>query len=123
LENLVGCRIHSADRIIPGLQHLKAGDEVRLAPEVSLHAAVVEPGRTLVLRGGVPIGKTPAPYDFTWAFTLRDEVDHSTRLLVRERYGYKRWWARPVVEVAELLSQIMSRKMLLGIRDRAEGGS
>jgi hypothetical protein len=121
LENLVGCQIHSADRIVPEWQHVKVGDEVRLAPEVSLKVVVVEPGRTLVLRGGVPIGKTPPPYDFTWAFTLRDEPPRSTRLLVRERYSYEHWWARPIVEVAEFLSQVMSRKMLLGIRDRTEG--
>jgi len=42
-------------------------------------------------------------------------------LLVRERYSYEHWWARPIVEVAEFLSQVMSRKMLLGIRDRTEG--
>lgn len=123
LENLAGCRIHSADRIVPEWQHIVVGDEVRLAPEVALRVAVVEPGRTLVVKGGVPIGKTAAPYDFTWAFTLRDEPDGSTRLLVRERYVYKRWWARPVVEVAEMMSQVMSRKMLLGIRDRAEGSA
>jgi hypothetical protein len=120
LENLVGCDIHSADRIVPEWQHVVVGDEVRLAPEVPLRVAFVEPGRTLVLRGGVPIGASPPPYDFTWTFALRDGPDGTTRLLVRERYGYKSWWARPVVEVAELVSQMMSRKMLLGIRDRAE---
>jgi hypothetical protein len=121
LENLVGCDIHSADRIVPEWQHVEVGDEVRLAPEVRLGVAVLDPGRTLVVRGGVPIGKRSPPYDFTWAFTLRDAPGGSTRLLVRERYGYQRWWARPLIEVAELMSQVMSRKMLLGIRDRAEG--
>ena len=123
LENLVGCDIHSADRIVPEWQHVVVGNEVRLAPEVPLRVALVEPGRTLVLQGGVPMGKSPPPYDFTWTFTLRDEPDGTTRLLVRERYGYKSWWARPVVEVAELMSQLMTRKMLLGIRDRAESSS
>ena len=121
LENLVGCDIHSADRIVPEWQHVEVGDEVRLAPEVRLGVAVLDPGRTLVVRGGVPIGKRSPPYDFTWAFILRDAPGGSTRLLVRERYGYQRWWARPLIEVAELMSQVMSRKMLLGIRDRAEG--
>jgi hypothetical protein len=120
LENLVGCNIKSAEQIVPEWQHVVVGDEVRLAPDVPLKVALVEPGRTLVLRGGVPIGDTPPPYDFTWAFTLRDAPDGSTRLLVRERYSYQRWWARPVVEVAELMSQVMSQRMLRGIRDRAE---
>jgi hypothetical protein len=121
LENLAGCQIHSAHRIVPAWQHVMVGDEVRLAPEVPLTVAMVEPGRTLVVRGGVPIGRTPSPYDFTWSFTLRDQANGSTRLLVRERYSYRRWWARPIVEVAELMSHVMSRKMLRGIRERAEG--
>lgn len=70
LENLVGCNIKSAEQIAPEWQHVVVGDEVRLAPDVPLKVALVEPGRTLVLRGGAPIGDTPPPYDFTWAFTL-----------------------------------------------------
>jgi hypothetical protein len=80
----------------------------------------VEQGRSLVLRGGIPMGKRAAPYDFTWAFTLREEPDETTRLLVRERYMYTRAWARLIVEPTELLSFAMSQKMLRGIRDRAE---
>jgi hypothetical protein len=79
----------------------------------------MEPGRALVLRGGVPIGRTPPPYDFTWAFVLRDQAD-GTRLVVRERYGYSRRWARLLVEPAELVSFLMSQRMLRGIKERAE---
>ena len=120
LENLVGCDIHSADRIVPEWQDVEVGDEVRFAPEVGLAVASLEQGRSLVLRGGVPIGNTPAPYDSTWAFVLRDEPDKTTRLLVRERYAYTRPWARLIVEPTEVLSFVMSQKMLRGIRDRAE---
>lgn len=120
LENLVGCRIHNASRIVPEWQNVEVGDDVRLAPEVALKVAVVEPGRTFVLRGGVSVGSGPPPYDFTWAFALRELPGGSTRLLVRERYRYESWWARPVVAVGGAMSQVMSRKMLRGIRDRAE---
>ena len=120
LENLVGCDIHSADRIVPEWQNVRAGDEVRLAPEVGLVVASIERGRSLVLRGGVPIGNTAPPYDFTWAFALRDEPDETTRLLVRERYAYTRPWAPLLVEPTEAVSFVMSQKMLRGIRDRAE---
>jgi len=120
LENLAGCDIHSADRIVPEWQGIAVGDEVRLAPEVALVVASLEPGRSLVLRGGVAMGKTPPPYDFTWAFALREEPDETTRLLVRERYGYTRPWARLIVEPVEAVSFLMSRKMLRGIKDRAE---
>jgi hypothetical protein len=60
------------------------------------------------------------PYDFTWAFTLRDRPHAPTRLLVRERYAYTRQWARLLVEPTEAASFVMSEKMLRGIRDRAE---
>ena len=120
LENLVGCDIHSADRIVPEWQDIRVGDEVRLAPEVGLVVALLERERSLVLRGGIPMGKTASPYDFTWAFTLRDQPDGSTRLLVRERYAYTRPWAPLIVEPAEAVSFLMSQKMLRGIRDRVE---
>ena len=120
LENLVGCDIHSADRIVPEWQDVEVGDEVRFAPGVGLAVASLEQGRSLVLRGGVPIGNTPAPYDSTWAFVLRDEPSKTTRLLVRERYAYTRPWARLIVEPTEVLSFVMSQKMLRGIKARAE---
>jgi len=61
LENLVGCDIHSADRIVPEWQDVSVGDEVRFAPEVGLAVAFVEQARSLVLRGGVSIGTTAPP--------------------------------------------------------------
>ena len=120
LENLVGCDIHSADQIVPGWQDVEVGDQIRLAPQVALAVARLERGRSLVLRGGAPIGNTPPPYDVTWAFVLQEDLPGTTRLLVRERYGYTRPWARLLVEPAEAVSFVMSQKMLRGIRDRAE---
>jgi hypothetical protein len=120
LENLVGCDIHSADRVVPEWQDVEVGGEVKLHREVPLRVAAVEPGRSLVLRGGVPMGSSPPPYDFTWAFALREQPDNTTRLLVRDRYGYTRWWAPLLVEPVEAASFVMSQKMLRGIRDRAE---
>jgi hypothetical protein len=123
LENLVGCDIHSVDRIVSEWQDVAVGDEVKLFPEGPLEVAALEAGRALVVRGGVPMGKTPPPYDFTWAFALRERPDGATRLLVRERYGYSRWWAPLLVEPAAAASFVMTRKMLRGIRDRAEHGA
>jgi hypothetical protein len=120
LENLVGCDIHSANRIVPEWQDIKIGDEVKLHPEVGLGVTIAEPGRALVLRGGVPMGATAPPYDFTWAFVLRQQPDGTTRLLVRERYAYTQRWARFLVEPVEAVSFVMSQRMLRGIRDRAE---
>jgi hypothetical protein len=119
LENLLGFDIHSADRVVPEWQQLEVGGEVRLAPTVGLKAAIVEPGRALVLQGALPLAQAP-PFDSTWAFVLCEQSDGSTRLLSRERYGYKRWWAPLVVEPTQAASFVMSRKMLLGIRERSE---
>jgi hypothetical protein len=120
LENLIGCDIHSADWIVPEWQNVAVGDEVKLAPELGLAVALLDRGQSLVLRGGIPMGKITPPYDFTWAFALRAEPDETTRLLVRERYAYERPWARLLVEPTELISFVMSQKMLRGIRDRVE---
>jgi len=120
VENLAGCDIHSADRIVAEWQDIKIGNEIKLAPAVGLEVTALEPGRSLVLRGGAPMGNTPPPYDFTWAWVLRDEPGGTARLLVRERYAYTRPWARFLVEPVEAVSFVMTDKMLRGIRDRAE---
>ena len=122
LENLVGCDIHSTDRVVPEWQQIEVGDEVRLAPTSGLKVAILEPGRALVLQGSLPIARRP-PFDSTWAFVLCEQPDGTTRLLSRERYGYRRWWAPFVVEPTQAISFVMSRKMLLGIRNRAERDS
>lgn len=120
LENLVGCHITSAECIVPQWQAVAVGDTVHLHPEIGLTVALAELEEALVWRGGVPMGRTPPPYDFTWAFVLRAGPAGSIRLVVREHYAYLRRWAPLVVEPVELISALMSQKMLRGIRDRAE---
>jgi hypothetical protein len=87
---------------------------------VALEVAALEPGRSLILRGGIPIGNTPAPFDFTWAFVIRERPGGTTRLVVRERYAYIRSWAPLIVEPTAVVAFVMSQRMLRGIRDRAE---
>jgi len=120
LENLVGCDIHSADRIVAACQSIEVGDVVSLHPDVGLVVAVVKRGRALVLRGAVPVAGAPAPYDSTWAFVLRERADGTSRLVVRERYGYMRRWAAALIEPTALISFVMTRRMLRGIKERAE---
>jgi hypothetical protein len=121
LENLAGCDIHSADGIVPEWQSPSVGDEVRLHPEIGLRVALLDRGRALVLRGGIPMGPVAPPYDCTWAFSVRPQEDGTTRLVVRERYEYTRWWSSLLVEPVQLISFVMSRRMLRGIKRRAEG--
>jgi hypothetical protein len=121
LENLIPqVDIHNADHIVPEWQHIAVGSAVRLAPELPLDVVALEPGRALVLRGGVPMGKVAPPYDFTWAFVLIPQPNGSTRLVVRERYFYTRRWAALIVRPAAVVSSVMSQKMLRGIKSRAQ---
>jgi hypothetical protein len=123
LENLVGCDIHSADHVEPAWQHPQVGDPFHLHPEVALEVVEVDRGHALVVRGAVPAGGTEGapPYDFSWAFVVRPQVGTTTaRLLVRERYRYTQRWAPALVEPVAVVSFVMTRKMLHGIRERAE---
>jgi hypothetical protein len=122
LENLVGCEIHSAEHIEPAWQHPQVGDPFRLHPEIALDVVVVDPGHALVVRGGVPAAGTAGspPYDFSWAFVVREDGPARSRLLVRERYRYTQWWAPALVEPVAVISFVMTHKMLRGIRQRAE---
>lgn len=53
LENLMGCGLRNADRIVPEWQDLQVGDSVRLHPKAApLPVTHVEPGRALILAGG-----------------------------------------------------------------------
>ena len=127
VENLAGCRMHSAAEIVGEWQDIAVGDDFRLHPDVALTVAAVEPPRALVVHGGISAtGRVStedpdAPYDFTWAFVLVAQTPDSTRLVVRERYRYHTAGARPLVEVVSVVSFVMTERMLRGIRDRAEG--
>jgi hypothetical protein len=120
LENLAGCNIHSADRIIPELQHLRAGDNVRLGPEgyPAYPVAAVESGRALVLGGDdAQLGS------HSWVFFLEPIDERTTRLIVRSRDSYPPTLGSFVIwrVITEPLHFVMERKMLLGIKRRAEG--
>lgn len=124
LENLVGCNIHSADRIIPELQSLKVGDKVRMMPESSpmpppWTVVALEPGRALVLENGGP----DEPAHSTWAFVLQEAGPGSTRVIARSRTDYQPGLMNAILwRTVEPVSFVMERGMLRGIRQRAEGG-
>ena len=121
LENLVGCRITSADRVVPEWQDVAPGDELRLHPKVALGIVQVDPERALVVDGRPSDGSPGPPYGFTWSFVLRKHPHLATRLIVRERYAYTQPWSPLVVEPLAFGSAVMTHKMLRGIRDRVEG--
>lgn len=130
LENLLGLDIHSADRVVPELQDLAVGDEVRLVPpgtepDLTFRVTRLEPPHVLVLgprgsRDEAFAQGLPFP---VWAFVVRPgERPGTSRLLTRftlqapprvlSALAY-RWALAPV-------HFVMERRMLLGIRERAE---
>ena len=130
LENLVGCRIHSVDRILPDHQDLRAGDLVRLGPPgypcFAVHA--VQPPSALVLVGADPqTGQPPAgdadpgrKYSLaTWQFLLEPLGAGRTRLLVRQRLAFSPDMAW-IWRLTEPVGFVMERKMILGLQARAE---
>src|SRR4029450_1106128 len=129
LENLFVLGFRSADRILPELQQLQVGDQVWLAPPDSgvplwYQVLDVQPPQALVLgphgdRQEALAQGLPWP---TWSFVLRELGDGSTRLIVRMRSDFKSTLLGLVANkyALEPVHFAMERKMLLGIKGRAE---
>jgi len=106
LENLAGCEMTNADRIHPEWQHRELGETVHLHPAGGLRVSVFEPGRALGLE--------------RWGtFVLEPLGESRTRLIARGEVP------RGVGAVAygllmEMPHFLMERRMLLGIKERAE---
>jgi hypothetical protein len=131
LENLAGLDIHSVDRIVPELQELKVGDVVPLSKDGGLRVASIEPERALVLQQMNDTGdwstidpngtKPKSWFTWTWAFVLDERSDGTTRLVIRVRSdAHPRWQALPTMHLVELPHFVMERRMLRGIKERAE---
>jgi hypothetical protein len=120
LENLFGCQIVNADRIHPEWQDIKPGDGVRLHPKApAIPVLLVEKDRALVL--GSAAGTKGMP-PVTWAFVLEKAPGNATRLVIRWR-SQTPATLRDLVLNKYLLEPIhftMERRMMLGIRERAE---
>ena len=123
LDNLLGLHVDSANEIIPDWQTTQAGDFVRFTPV----DYPLNPGPGLYIRGlktdqwltacfGME-HKPDEPCIDTWQFVLEPQADGSTRLLLRSRMDVE----QPLlVRLTYPVQFVMERKMLLGIRDRAE---
>jgi hypothetical protein len=118
LENLIGCNIHSADRIVPEYQHDEKSEGLRLHPNMlPVPFVKIEPGRTLLF-GGKWYEDAPT----SWVLTV-DEIDEkTTRLIVRWVFDFKPGLGNTLRYKAfiEPISLVMGRKMLLGIRKRTD---
>ena len=119
LENLIGCNVHSTDRILPPFQTLlQVGDRViRMARYAPCNpVALLEPQRALVLghikdtHAELATGHARS----SWAFILQPVDQDSTRLLVRSR------GSSLMARLQGPVQFVMQRKTMLGIKQRAE---
>ena len=128
LENMVGLDIHSVDRLLPEDQRLRTGDLVRLGKPGSPCFSVVslEEDRSLVAVSADPATGSPAPTPVregtgaTWQWVLRPiRGGTATRLISRQRNSHPAN-ERIMWRLVEPVGFVMERRMLLGIKERAE---
>jgi hypothetical protein len=128
LEDLFGLGIHSTSEIVPEWQELQLGDVVRANRKGTGGWYVVElhPREALVLQvanleAGRPVSREEPPgWEFQWTFALRPADPGTTRLLVRERVAFGGPLSRAMMAPFGPVSFVMTRRMLLGIKARAE---
>ncbi len=115
IENLFGLNMHSADEILPQFQDMKVGDVWQLGSSgPRLRVAVLDDERMMVLES--------EDGNWVWAFGLYFE-NGATRLISRNRIAAPGATAAQrllTVLVMEPGSLVMERRMLIGLRDRAE---
>ena len=134
LEKLMGVPMSNADRILPEFQGLKVGDVIAYGPQGPyLPVREVLPNQVFILGGYDPVDGGG-----TTTFALYELDQDHTRLVMRGRTHWPNWTLRGILShppsghrVRDLLLYlffepgqfIMMRKMLLGIKQRAERAS
>lgn len=136
VENLIGLDVHSASRVLAEFQDIRPGTQIRMAPEPPFYGFIVKDVTTpthLVLEMRIhpftgrqlpPGARTQTPQvTASWAFVLQPIDDVSTRLITRTRAGLRLPFGLlpAYCTLLEAVEFVMERRMLLGIRDRAEG--
>ena len=119
------------DETVAEFQHLKVGDVIPLEPEGSgYRVASIKPNQLLALviratdSGMMGMVMKEGKGVSTWIFLLRELDSEHTRLIVRWRAQWKPTIKTPLLLLIRLLLApiefVMERKMLLGIKKRAE---
>jgi hypothetical protein len=105
----------SATTILPAFQQLKPGDVIPLGRGPAFPVASVDPCRSLVLSG-----KTD-DFQWSWQFEIRRQDARHTRLISRNRARGPRGVGPSLFMLAlEPAAFLMTRRMLIGIKNRAE---
>lgn len=110
IENLLGLDMHSTDRVLAEFQHPRVGETIGYGPN-SMRLERVEPEHVLAWRS--------SDGNWVWTFVL-EPVGQHTRLISRNRFRLPRLIDRIGMVPMELGSLLMERKMLRGVKERAE---
>ncbi len=110
IENLLGLNMHSIDRVLPEYQHPQIGDGFGYGAN-RMSFTIVEPEHVLATQS--------ADGNWVWTFVL-EENDGKTRLISRNRFRLPRLKDKIGMIPMEPGSLVMERKMLFGIKQRAE---
>jgi hypothetical protein len=110
IENLLGLNMHSTDRVLPEFQKPELGDALAFGSNV-MRIDRVDPGQVLSWRSG--------DGNWVWTFVLEPR-NRGTRLISRNRFRLPTLAARVGALPMEPASLVMERKMLRGIKQRAE---
>ena len=110
IENLLGLDMHSVDQVLPEFQHPQVGQVIGYGAN-RMRLERVEPERVLAWRS--------EDGNWVWSFVLM-ESGGVTRLISRNRFRLPTLVARLGMLPMEPASLVMERKMLLGIKQRAE---
>ena len=110
IENLLGLDMHSVDRVLAEFQHPEIGDTIGYGPN-RMRLERVEPEHVLAWRS--------ADGNWVWTFVLESDGG-GTRLISRNRFRLPTLGARIGMLPMEPASLVMERKMLRGIKQRAE---
>ena len=105
----------STARILPEFQHLAVGDEIPLGRGPGWPVASMEPPRALVLDM-----RNMGSIDWVWQFGLYTVDEKQTRLVSRSRVHARTIWAWLLTSAIEPAGFVMTRRMLLGLKQRAE---
>ena len=105
----------SATHILPEFQNLAVGDRIPMGRGPSWPVAAVGPNRTLVLDM-----RNMGAFDWVWQFGLYPLDEQRTQLVTRSCVRARTVWARLATYLIEPAGFLMTRRMLLGVKQRAE---
>jgi hypothetical protein len=105
----------SATQVLPEFQQLAPGDAIPLGRGPAWPVAVVEPRRALVLDM-----RNLGSIDWVWQFGLYPVDETRTLLVSRSRVHARTVWAWLLTAAIEPAGFVMTRRMLLGLKQRAE---